>query len=41
MVEMYTSGGMYKQILLLNHERMILGRAYYVAFPTGDMGWIN
>lgn len=22
-------------------ERMILGRAYYVAFPTGDMGWIN
>ncbi len=22
-------------------ERMILGRAYYVAFPSGDMGWIN
>ena len=22
-------------------ERMILGRAYYVAFPTGDMGWIS
>ncbi len=22
-------------------ERMILGRAYYVAFPAGDMGWIN
>ena len=22
-------------------ERMILGRAFYVAFPSGDMGWIN
>ena len=22
-------------------ERMILGRAYYVAFPTGDAGWIR
>ena len=22
-------------------EQMILGRAYYVAFPTGDMGWIS
>ena len=21
--------------------RMILGRAFYVAFPSGDMGWIN
>lgn len=26
MAKLYTSGGMYKQILLLNHERMILGR---------------
>ena len=22
-------------------ERMILGRAFYVAFPSGDTGWIN